>query len=554
MEQTWFDQYEKPMISGMRPEKYTSLVDVFQSSVKKFSSNSAFINLSHKLTFDDVDLLSRQFASYTQSIGLQKGDTVALMLPNVMQYPVAMYGLLLAGLTVVNVNPHCKPSQLQHQLTDANVSTIVIAENYASLLSDVLQKTKIKNIITTQLGDLLPSPRRFVVNFNEKRVKKLVPEFELPSSVTFIQALSIGEKHEFVQPHINGDDIAFIQYTSGTTGDCKGAMLTHRNMVANLEQMGEMFDRVITPETDLVVTALPLYRIFALTSNCLTFFSYGCPNLLILNPKDLLTCIRELKKNPFAVLTGDHAFFTDLLSSPGFTELDFKDLKFALCSGMAVQQDVAELWQEVTGKTLVEGYGLTECSPVVCVNPIVNKSHRGSIGLPLPDTEIKITDPNGKFVGIGEPGELHVKGPQVMRGYFGREQATKDILCDGWLATGDMAKYDEEGYIYLVDRKKDMILVSGFSVFPNEIEEIASMHDAVKEVAAIGVPHQVSGEVVKLFVVRKYPYLTKEEIIAHCESLLTGYKVPKLIDFVDELPKSNVGKTLRRELRKSEAS
>lgn len=554
MEQTWFDQYESPIMDGMHREKYSSLIDVFQTSINKHASNTAFINLNHRLTFDDVDLLSRNFASYLQSIGLRKGDTIALMLPNIMQYPIAMFGSLLAGLTVVNVNPLCTAQQLKYQLIDANVSTIVIAENCAFNLSDIINETSIRNTITTQMGDLLPSPRRFVVNFSVKRIQKKVPFFDLPSSVSFIDALSIGEASDFVQPHVTGDDLAFLQYTGGTTGDCKGAMLSHRNMVANLEQIGETVEPFITPVKDLIVTALPLYHIFAVTSNFFMFFSFGCPNLLVLNPYNVKSLARELQKHNFAVLTGVNNVFSGLLNTPAFAEVDFDHLKFSLCCGTAVPRPVAEHWRQLTGKTLVEGYGLTECSPVVCVNPIASKNDKGSIGLPLPDTEIKITDSNGKFVDIGEPGELHVKGPQVMRGYFGKEQATKDILSNGWLATGDIATYDEEGYIYLVDRKKDMILVSGFIVFPSEIEEVASMHEGVKDVAAIGVPHQVSGEVVKLFVVKRDQNLTKEEIIDHCQSLLTGYKVPKLIDFVHDLPKSNVGKTLRRELRKSEAS
>jgi len=554
VEQTWFDQQERPVIDVTHRSKNITLIDVFQSSVNKFSSNTAFINLGHRLTFDDVNLLSRNFASYLQSIGLSKGDTIALMLPNVMQYPVAMFGSLLAGLTVVNVNPQSNKSEFQHQLNDANVNTIVIAENYAHQLSEVLHETPVKNIIRTQVGDLLPSPRRFLVNFNVKHIKKMVPHFELPESITFNHALLKGERFDFVQLFIGEEDLAFLQYTGGTTGASKGAMLSHRNVIANLEQIEATFESEITPECELTVTALPLHNMFALTSNCLMFFNFGCSNLLILSPDNSDSVIQELRSYPFSVLTGVTEFFNDLMNTPGFSELDFNHLKFALSGGSAVQRSVAERWQQITGKKLIEGYGLAECSPVVCVNTLANEKYKGSIGLPLPDTEIKITDAKGRFVDIDVPGELHVKGPQVMLGYFRREQATNDILHDGWLATGDIVRRDEEGRLFLIDRKEDMILVSGFCVFPNEIEEVASIHAGVKDVAAIGVPHRVSGEVVKLFVVKDDNTLTKEALFDHCKSLLTGYKVPKLIDFVDALPKSNIGKTLRRELRKSEAS
>jgi long-chain acyl-CoA synthetase len=387
------------------------------------------------------------------------------------------------------------------------------------------------------------------VNFAVKYIKKMVPSHDLKDTINFGQALAIGEKSTYTRPSMSGSDIAFLQYTGGTTGLSKGAMLTHRNMVANLEQVSGILESAVTPGKDMVVTALPLYHIFALTSNCLTFLKYGCPNLLITNPRDMPGFVKELGKYPFAVITGVNTLFNGLLNTPGFAQLDYSNFKFGLGGGMAVQRPVAEKWKAVTGKVLIEGYGLTECSPVVSVNPVNSAEYKGSIGLPVPSTEIKICDDEGRELPIGEAGELYVKGPQVMLGYLGREDATKEVLNDGWLATGDIAKADEQGYLYIVDRKKDMILVSGFNVFPNEIEEVAAMHDGVLEAAAIGIPHEVSGEVVKLFVVKKNDDVTEQQVIDHCKSLLTGYKVPKTIEFRDELPKTNVGKILRRELR-----
>ena len=396
---------------------------------------------------------------------------------------------------------------------------------------------------------MLPAPKKWIVNFAVKYIKKLVPSFDLPDAIRFTDALQTGEDQQYTRPKMTGSDIAFLQYTGGTTGVSKGAMLTHRNMVANLEQVSGMLETSVTTGKDMVVTALPLYHIFALTSNCLTFLKFGCPNLLITNPRDMKGFVSELSKYPFAVITGVNTLFNGLLNTPGFAELDFSNFKFALGGGMAVQRPVAERWEKLTGTVLLEGYGLTECSPVVTVNPATISEYRGSIGLPLPSTDIKLLDDEGELVSVGDAGEMFVKGPQVMAGYLNRPDATDEIMKDGWLATGDIAKMDEDGYFYIVDRKKDMILVSGFNVFPNEIEEVAAMHDGVMEAAAIGVPHEVSGEVVKLFVVKKDPNVTKEDIMKHCKELLTGYKVPKIIEFRDELPKTNVGKILRRELR-----
>jgi long-chain acyl-CoA synthetase len=544
----WVAQYDQNVEPEINADVVPSLLEIFEAAVAEFSDKVAFINMGHQISFADLDILSTQFAAYLQGSGLKKGDSVAIMMPNLLQYPVALFGILRAGMTVVNVNPLYTPRELEHQLNDAKVKTIVIVENVADTLDKVVANTPIENIVLTSVGDMLPVPKKWIINFAVKHIKKLVPTHGLHGTLKFKQVLEKGKQLHYQRPNVSGSDIAFLQYTGGTTGVSKGAMLSHRNMVANLEQVSGNLT-VAVKQGALVVTALPLYHIFALTSNCLTFFKSGSPNLLITDPRDMTGFVSELKKYPFAVITGVNTLFNGLLNTPGFAELDFSHFLFGLGGGMAVQQPVAQKWQNVTGKVLIEGYGLTECSPVVSVNPFNLKEYKGSIGLPLPSTDVKLIDENGKEVALGESGELCVKGPQVMMGYFGREEASAEVLKDGWLATGDIARMDEEGFLYIVDRKKDMILVSGFNVFPNEIEEVAAMHNGILEAAAIGVPHAVSGEVVKLFVVKKDPKLTEEDVLAHCKSLLTGYKVPKIIEFTNDLPKSNVGKILRRELR-----
>ena len=548
MEKIWLSQYDEAVASEINPDALPSLIEVYEAAVEKYRDNVAFINMGHQLSFDDLDTLSEQFASYLQQSGLNKGDSVAIMMPNLLQYPIALFGVLRAGLTVVNVNPLYTPRELKHQLNDASVKTIVILENFAETLDKVIAETPVKNVVLTRIADMLPAPKKWLVNFAVKHVKKMVPAHTLKDTVGFLDVLKEGAKHAYNRPQLNGSDLAFLQYTGGTTGVSKGAMLSHRNMVANLEQVSGNLEAALQPK-DMVVTALPLYHIFALTANCLTFFKFGSPNLLITNPRDMPAFVAELKKYPINVITGVNTLFNGLLNTPGFDELDFSDFRFGLGGGMAVQQPVAEKWQKVTGKLLVEGYGLTECSPIVTVNPLSMTEYKGSIGVPVPSTDVRLLDDNGDEVPAGEAGELYVKGPQVMVGYLNREDATAEVLKDGWLATGDIAKIDEKGFLYIVDRKKDMILVSGFNVFPNEIEEVAAMHEGVLEAAAVGVEHEVSGEVVKLFVVKKDPNLSEEDVIKHCKSLLTGYKVPKIIKFTDDLPKTNVGKILRRELR-----
>lgn len=549
MEKVWLQHYDPRIEPEINPDAYSSIVDVFEQSVEKYSDKAAYINMGHSMTFGELDQLSKQFAAYLQNSGLKRGDSVAIMMPNMLQYPVAIFGVLRAGMVVVNVNPLYTPRELQHQLTDANVKTIVIVENFATTLEQVIGDTPVENVLLTSIGDMLPAPKRWIVNFGVKHLKKMIPEYNLPSAKRFTQALKQGESQSYDRPDVKNTDLAFLQYTGGTTGVSKGGMLTHRNLVANLEQVSGILATAITPGKDLVVTALPLYHIFALQGSCLLFMKFGCPNLLITNPRDMPGFVSELAKYPFAILPGVNTLFNGLINTPGFSELDFSNFKFGLGGGMAVQRPVAEKWHEVTGTVLLEGYGLTECSPVVTVNPPQLEAYKGSIGMPVPSTDIKLMDDDGNEVAAGEAGEMWVKGPQVMLGYLNRQEATDEILKDGWLATGDIAKVDEHGYFYIVDRKKDMILVSGFNVFPNEIEEVAAMHDMVLEAAAVGVPHEVSGEVVKLFVVKKDDALTEAMVIEHCRSHLTGYKVPKHIVFKDDLPKTNVGKILRRELR-----
>ncbi|MCC2616260.1 long-chain-fatty-acid--CoA ligase FadD [Aestuariibacter halophilus] len=549
MEKIWLEHYDPRVAPEIDPDHYPSLVDIFEQSVEKYADNVAFINMGHEITFSELDQLSKQFAAYLQGNGLKKGDPVAIMMPNILQYPVALFGILRAGMTVVNVNPLYTARELKHQLNDSGAKAIIIVENFACTLADVINDTGVKQVILTQLGDMLPAPKRWLVNFAVKYIKKMVPAFSLPGAVRFNDCVAGGAKLSYSRPELVGSDLAFLQYTGGTTGVSKGAMLTHRNMVANLEQVSGILETVIEPGKELVVTALPLYHIFALLANCLTFVKFGCPSLLITNPRDMPGFVKTLGEHPFTVITGVNTLFNGLLNTPGFEELNFRNFKFALGGGMAVQRPVAERWEQVTGKVLLEGYGLTECSPVVTVNPPTLDKYRGSIGMPVPSTEIKLCDDDGNEVAMGEPGEMYVRGPQVMKGYLNRQEATDEILQDGWLATGDIAKADDQGYFYIVDRKKDMILVSGFNVFPNEVEEVAAMHELVVEVAAIGVPHPSSGEVVKLFAVRKSDALSEEALIEHCRQHLTGYKVPKFVEFRDELPKTNVGKILRKALR-----
>lgn len=552
MEKSWVKRYPNGVASEIDPDHFASLADIFEDSVKKYGANDAFVNMDQVISFEELDKLSMQFAAYLQSIGLKKGDPVAIMMPNVLQYPVAIFGALRAGMVVVNVNPLYTARELKHQLTDSGAKAIVILKNFATTLQKIQKDVNLDKVILTGIGDMLPAPKRWIVNFVVRHVKKMVPSYSLDNTVEFNAALAAGDGKSYSRPEISGDDLAFLQYTGGTTGVSKGAMLTHRNMVANLEQVSAMILPLVDDGKEVVITALPLYHIFALTANCLTFIKHGGCNVLITNPRDMPGFVKELGKYKFSVLSGVNTLFNGLLNTPGFSDLDFSKLKVALGGGMAVQRSVAEHWEKVTDSVLLEGYGLTECAPVVTVNPYDIEHYTGSIGIPVPSTDVKVVDENGEELPLGEAGELMVKGPQVMVGYLGRPEATAESIKDGWFATGDMGTVDEYGFFRIVDRKKDMILVSGFNVYPNEIEDVVSSHPKVLEVAAVGVPHESSGEVVKIFVVKKDSSLEEKELREFCRENLTAYKVPKLIEFRDELPKTNVGKILRRELRDEE--
>ena len=552
MEQVWLKRYPAGVPAEINADHYHSLLDIIEQSINKFPDHTAFVNMGKSITYREFDKLSKAFAAYLQKeLNLGKGDAVAVMMPNLLQNPVVIAGILRAGCTVVNVNPLYTPRELEHQLNDSKARAIVIVENFAHTLAAVQKKVKVEHVILTKMGDMLGTLKGTIVNLVVKHVKKLVPAYQLPKVIPFKEVLEKGQHLKYQLPDVDGSDLAFLQYTGGTTGVSKGAMLTHRNMVANLEQASACLDPILEEGKERVVTALPLYHIFALTANFLVFMKYGGTNLLITNPRDMPAFIKELKAFPFTALTGVNTLFNGLMNTPGFTDIDFSKLKISLGGGMAVQRPVAERWQKLTKTRLLEGYGLTECCPLVTLTPYDVEGFTGSIGLPAPSTLIRIVDEDGKDVPAGEPGEMIVQGPQVMKGYYHRPEETDKTIKDGWLYTGDVARMDEDGFFYIVDRKKDMILVSGFNVFPNEIEEVAAMNDKVLEVAAVGVPNDAAGEVVKLFVVKKDPSLTAEELIAHCKQNLTGYKVPKHVEFRDELPKTNVGKILRRELRES---
>ena len=481
---------------------------------------------------------------------MEQGDRIAVMMPNVLQNPIAIFAILRAGFTVVNTNPLYTPRELEHQLSDSGAKAIIVMENFCCTLEEVIVKTPIQHVVTTQLGDLLKFPKSLIVNLVVKYIKKMVPAFSLPKAVKFKQALQIGSGKTRQKVSVSHDDLAFLQYTGGTTGVAKGAMLTHGNMVANMQQASAWIKDGVNDGEEVIITALPLYHIFSLTANCLTFMKVGALNYLITNPRDMPGFVKELQGLRFTAITGVNTLFNALMNTPGFEQIDFSHLKLSLGGGMAVQQPVAERWQKLTGSPLLEAYGLTETSPAVCINPLSLKQYNGAIGLPVPSTEVSVQDEDGNVLPQGEVGELCVRGPQVMKGYWQRPEETAKVLSsDGWLKTGDVAQMDEQGFFRIVDRLKDMILVSGFNVYPNEIETVIAGHEGVLEVGVIGEPDADSGEVVKAVVVRKNPELDEAMLIAHCREHLTGYKVPKIIEFREELPKTNVGKILRRELR-----
>jgi long-chain acyl-CoA synthetase len=550
-ERPWLDNYPAGVPAEIDVNEYTSVPAVLEEAFGRFSDRPAFASFGHKLSYGQIDVLSRQFAGYlTGVLKLGKGDRIAIMMPNLLQYPIALFGALRAGLVVVNTNPLYTARELKHQLEDAGAKAIVVLDNFASTLQQVVAETHVQHIIITGLGDMLGFPKSMLLNFAVKHIKKMVPSFHLPQAVAFRDALSRGAEHPMTPVTLAHDDIAFLQYTGGTTGVAKGAMLTHGNMIANMLQAAAWIGTSAVPGQEVIITALPLYHIFSLTANGLVFMRLGGLNWLITNPRDMPGFVKELARSGFTALTGVNTLFNGLLHTPGFAELDFSRLHLTLGGGMAVQRAVAERWKQTTGCTLAEAYGLTETSPAVCINPLDLKEYNASIGLPISSTDVAIWSEEGQPLPMGEVGELMVRGPQVMKGYWQRQDETDKVLgADGWLHTGDIARMDEKGYFYIVDRKKDMILVSGFNVYPNEIEDIVMSNPGVLEVAAVGVPDEHSGEVVKLFVVRKDPNLTEDAIRQFCRENLTGYKRPKLIEFRDSLPKSNVGKILRRELR-----
>ncbi len=554
MEKIWLSSYPQGTPAEIDPDAYPSLVALLEESCRRYAERPPYHNLGVTLTFRDLERLSGEFAAYSAGLGLAKGDRVALMMPNLLQYPVALFGVLRAGLTVVNTNPLYTPRELRYQLSDSGARCIVIIENYAHVLAEVIDDTAIEHVVITGIGDLAGFPKRTVVNFVVRRIRHLVPPYSLPGAVGFRAALARGAQLGLPQRPLDAGDIAFLQYTGGTTGVAKGAMLTHRNMVANLMQMAAFWKDILEPGRDVMITPLPLYHMFCLTCNCLLFMQQGGLNVLITDPRNIPAFVHELRKWPMTMVTGVDTLFRALLDHPGFALLDFSRLKLGVAGGMPLQPTTAEKWCAVTGRPLAEGYGLTEASPVVAGN-LAAAPRLGTVGLPVPSTEISIREGQSE-VPIGEPGELCVRGPQVMRGYWNREADTAEVIsADGWLRTGDIATMDAEGFMRIVDRKKDMIIVSGFKVFPNEIESIGAEHPAVLECGCIGVPDPHSGQVVKVFVVvRESSSVTIEELRQHFSARLTAYKRPKFLEFRQSLPKSNVGKVLRRELMREEST
>lgn len=547
----WVKSYQLGVPEQINPTAYRSIVEVFETSCEKFADRPAFQNMGVTLTYRELDRRSKQFAAFLRNrLGLNQGDRIAIMMPNMLQYPIAMFGALRAGCVVVNTNPLYSTRELKHQLVDSGAKAIVVFENVAHTLSEIIDETSVKHVIITGLGDQLGFFKGLVTNLVVRHKLKLVPSYNLPSAIGFNTALAQGSGDKIPATEIQSEDLAFLQYTGGTTGLSKGAMLTHRNIVANMEQGGAWLGLGLKPGQETIVTALPLYHIFALTVNCMIFMRIGALNVLVTDPRNMKDFVKLLSETPFSGITGVNTLFNGLMNTDGFSAINFKALKIAVGGGAAVQRAVAERWKSITGVTLVEGYGLTEASPSCSMNRIDAPDYTGSIGLPLPSTEFDVRDDDGKDVEPGTPGELYVRGPQVMKGYWQRpEETAKSITSDGWLLTGDIAKMDEKGFFYIVDRKKDMILVSGFNVYPNEIEDVIALMPNVLEVAVVGIPDEKTGEAVKVVVVAKDASLTAEAIKAHCRENMTGYKQPRVIEFRKELPKTNVGKILRRELR-----
>ena len=551
LKKEWLKHYPKNVAHEIDYSQITSINEIFEEACANYKDLVAYENFGTDLSFSELNKHSEDFASFLQNhLGLKKGDRIAIQMPNLLQYPIALFGALRAGLIVVNTNPLYTEREMTHQFNDAGVKAVVILSNFADKLEGILSETSIEHVVITNVGDMLGFPKSFAINFVLKYLKKQVPHFNLPQAYSFHGALNHGESKKFKKVDVDKSDTAFLQYTGGTTGVAKGAELTHSNIISNMLQITEWMSACLKKGEEVILTPLPLYHIFSLTVNCVGYLYFGGKNILITNPRDIPGFIKIMKTRTYTLMSGVNTLYNALLNNPDFANLDFSKLKLSVAGGMALQKDVSTRWLAVTGTPCVEGFGLTETSPVASCNPIDGTDRVGTIGIPLPSTEIKLVDEDNKVVEDDRPGELYIRGPQVMKGYWNRPDETKNILTDdGWIKTGDIAVNAGDGFFKIVDRKKDMILVSGFNVFPNEIEDVMATHPGVLEVAAIGVPHKESGEVVKICVVKKDPNLTKEELKAHAKEDLTGYKVPKVIEFFDELPKSNVGKILRRELR-----
>lgn len=552
-ERPWLKVYPGGVPANINPDTYPTVLALFDEAFKKYKSKPAFHNFGKELSFAQIDKYSTQFAAYLQSRGLETNDRVAVMMPNLLQYPIALIGILKAGLILVNTNPLYTPREMHHQFTSSGVKAVVIAENFAANLQKIIGETSIKTVITTSVGEMLGFPKKYVVNFVVRNLKAGVPKFELPNAVTFSEALKAGKRFTLTLHEGKADDVVIHQYTGGTTGVSKGAMLTNRNLVSNMLQTKAWMQPFLTEGEEVALCPLPLYHIFAFTVNCLMLMSFGAKNVLVTNARDIKSVVKAMHGNNVSVVLGVNTLFNALINNKEFQQGDYTGLKVTVGGGMSVQRPVAEKWEALTGCFLTEGYGMTEASPVVTVNPLDNTSKIGSIGLPIPSTDMRVVDEQGNILGPGGVGEIQVKGPQVMKGYYNRpEETKKTIIDDGWLCTGDIGRMTEDGFFEIVDRKKDMINVSGFNVYPNEIEEVLAGHPKVLEVAAIGVPDSKSGEIVKVFIVKKDNSLTKNEVIQFCREKLTGYKVPKQVEFRKELPKTNVGKILRRSLKEEE--
>ncbi len=545
----WLANYPSGIPANIDVDQFSSLVDIIDENLKKYANLVAFSNFGKELKYKEIDKLSELFGAYLQSRGLEPGDRIALMMPNLLQYPIALFGALRAGLVVVNTNPLYTAREMKHQFTDAGVKAVVIAENFASNLEKIMDDTKINTVILTSVGEMLGTIKGGMVNLVIRKVKRGVPKFNIPNTVGFKEAISQGKKFTLKRKQGQANDTILLQYTGGTTGVAKGAMLTNRNLVANMLQIYNIMLPFLEKEKETVLSPLPMYHIFSFTVNCLAMMMMGAKNVLVTNPRDLKSVMKEFQRYDISIMSGVNTLFNALLNHPDFAGLNFSHLKGCVGGGMAVQKPVAERWEKVTGCFLAEGYGMTESSPVASCNPINGAGRLGTIGMPVPSTEMRIVNDNGDPIPAGEVGEIQIKGPQVMKGYYHRPEATAKVLKDGWLSTGDIGSMSEDGFFQIVDRKKDMILVSGFNVYPNEIEEVIAAHPKVLEVAAVGIPDEKSGEVVKIFVVKSDKSLSEKEVKAYCKENLTGYKVPKAIEFRDDLPKTNVGKILRRELR-----